>query len=194
MPTLLERLDTIAQLSVSAKPVQKTIYTPDDYMRQFSPDSAIMVKRKSFRAIPDDYEILSKISTDLEEYGVIKSSTCEVVMDKMIYYYHHFIWNSDSKIKTYFYNGYIKLMTELVKKGFKLDDFTLVKDIAMLTKRSIDKAFSEIQQKLSGHRHNYMHREISRLYERIRMDNTAFGENVEYVLSYLTSKSAINFI
>ncbi|MDD5457418.1 MAG: hypothetical protein PHV30_10370 [Candidatus Margulisbacteria bacterium] len=174
---------------------QKTqkIVHPTDYLKLIHLDKQVAVKRNSFKQIPDDVELMEMTKNSLELSNVLSSEVVEELSDKLIYYYFHFLINRDQKIKTHFYNGFIKLMTELIKMGYKMNSFGFIKEISSEKRKHTEQLMASLIEKIEADQSAYHYKEISRLYENARMEHTAYGEHIEPLLNTIIQRLPVAF-
>jgi len=174
---------------------QKTqkIVHPTDYLRLIHFDKQIAVKKNSFKEIPGDTDLIEMAKNNQEQTKTLSSEVVEELSDKLIYYYYHFLINRDQKIKTHFYNGFIVLMTELIKMGYKMNSFGFIKEISSDKRKQTEQLMTLILGKIEGDQNAYTYKEISRIYEDARMEHTAYGEHIEPLLNIIIQRLPVAF-
>jgi len=171
----------------------KDVIQQADYVKVLPYDNGVLVRRNNLKSIPSDDNLLSSIQSSYLENKKVNADVMERVADKLVYYYYHFILNKDQSLKTNFYNGFVNLMIELKKYGFKLNDFNSLKELAIDKKKKTDQLIELLGEKKSLGQKLLIHREISRLYDQFRREHTVYGEQSEPIFNYIMRHYDINF-
>lgn len=172
--------------------ITRQIVKQSDFIKVLKWDQYVLVKKDAYKQIPDDKELLKVFDKTEDSSADLNSIDVEYIIDKLIYYYYHFSLNSDLKIKTYFYNSYISLRSEISKNGLDIKDFQLAKEIAMDKQKITNTVLNKISEKINS-TGKPQYKEISRLYDQLRSEHTSYGEQIEPVINLLVKKMPIYF-
>ena len=171
----------------------KKVIVHQGYARVLRWDSAVVIRRDSFRKIPSDIELVSKVKLSLSEFEVIDSFAVERILDKLIYYYFHFLMSKHKETKSNHYNGFLGLVSEMSKLGHSQDCFRESKVIAMEKKKQSDTILRGLSMRKDEIPGLLTFRDLSKQYDQFRNTHTAYGEHIDPILSGLVKHWPVQF-
>jgi len=172
--------------------ITRQIVQQSDFIKVLKWDEYVLVKRNAYKKIPDDKDLLKVFDVDNVSKN-LNSIDVEYIIDKLIYYYFHFSLNTDMKIRTYFYNSYVALRTEITKNGLDLKDFHMAKEIALEKQSITNTVLNKISEKINSIDTPPQYKEISRLYDQLRSEHTSYGEQIEPIINLIIKKMPVYF-
>lgn len=156
-------------------------------------DKAIFVRRDSVLKIPRDETLIAQAKISIATNKVVESILAERILDKMVYYYFHFLVSSQREAKSHYYNAYFSLSSAMAKMGCPQAHYKEIKSIAMEKKKRVDKIVKGLRIRKDDVPALLSFRELSKQYEQFKTDNTVYGENVPLILSELVKLWSVEF-
>jgi hypothetical protein len=175
---------TVLYPQVKVLDAKKNVVQPG-HVRILHWDSSVVVRRASTRKIPTDTQLIAQAKVGLDENKVIDAVTIEQILDKMIYHYFHFLMSGHQETKSHYYNNYLALTTAMSKLGHPQEHFRETKAIALEKKKIADQVLKSILSQKDEVPGLLEFRDLSRQYEQFKNKHTAYGENVDEMLSGL---------
>ena len=181
---------------IETKPL--TINTDQNVVRHYSPlvlqwDKAIVVRRNSVKQIPEDQDLIKQARQSMEQRQIVDYPIAERILDKLLYYYFHFLVSSERESKSHYYNAFFLLSSALTKMGCSPGHYRDIKSIAMDKKKRVESVLESLKSLRKDESSLLSFRDISRQYEQFKADHTVYGENILSILGEMLKREAVQF-